>query len=530
MSAAAETRDPIKQPFSSDSIWNLPIGTTASYVPARIQPSTAWGGMQVDNDILILTPTAPVSPVSLNTDGWGPGNRCTAQGGVLFSAPIPSGFVVPGSHSGSADGVTPNYAAAVLGADGHTLYQGQPFARCTPGGAATMWWFQKTEDLFGLGTSGAHGGSMLSSIGGTVRLGELVPGGAIRHAVKVNLDGSNLYPGLGGYRWPATRADWCRATCYTGTNPALLMGTLLALQLDFNFTLLETEPGRMLAHAFQDYGGYVVDNAGWPVYGLSVEFSPSGRVVDQFRTAWGFDMNPPNKATPWARDLDRMYTALAAVDNWNATTWATVSASAGTLGAGLGVPRVSWAAALALWSPPPAAPSAPRGLQATAGNAQVGLTWQAPATNGSSPVTNYNVYRGTTSGSLSFLVKIGNVLTFTDAGLGNGQTYYYQVAAISGVGESPRSAQVSGTPAVPPLTSDFVWTVSGRSVTFTLSALGGTPPYRFRLTYGDGANSGWTTTTQLSHAYANAGQYKVVLTVSDAAGRQVTKTKYVTVA
>jgi PKD repeat protein len=34
----------------------------------------------------------------------------------------------------------------------------------------------------------------------------------------------------------------------------------------------------------------------------------------------------------------------------------------------------------------------------------------------------------------------------------------------------------------------------------------------------------------LSHAYANAGQYKVVLTVSDAAGRQVTKTKYVTVA
>jgi PKD repeat protein len=140
------------------------------------------------------------------------------------------------------------------------------------------------------------------------------------------------------------------------------------------------------------------------------------------------------------------------------------------------------------------------------------------------------VYRGTTSGSLSFLVKIGNVLTFTDAGLTNGQAYYYQVAAISGVGESPRSAQVSATPAVPPLTSDFVWTVSGRSVTFTLSALGGTPPYRFRLTYGDGANSGWTTTTQLSHAYANAGQYKVVLTVSDAAGRQVTKTKYVTVA
>src|SRR2546426_2219989 len=39
------------------------------------------------------------------------------------------------------------------------------------------------------------------------------------------------------------------------------------------------------------------------------------------------------------RDMDRIFGALAVVDNWNLANWQTVSASGGTLGAGLGAQK-----------------------------------------------------------------------------------------------------------------------------------------------------------------------------------------------
>ena len=132
-----------------------------------------------------------------------------------------------------------------------------------------MWWYQEKEDLLKTGNSGAHGGSMLSSLGGVIRLGELVPGGTIRHALKVNLFGAdNYYSGSGGYRWPATTADGCAPGCYGGSVPALRMGSLLALppSVDVNSMGLETDAAKILAHAFQDYGGYTVDDTAWSVY------------------------------------------------------------------------------------------------------------------------------------------------------------------------------------------------------------------------------------------------------------------------
>jgi hypothetical protein len=310
-------------------------------VPGNVVQATAAGGLQVDADVLVLTPNAPVTPIFYNGDAWNGGTRCDPQGGVLFNAPIPTGFVIPGAYMGSPDGTTPNYATAFLGTDGHTLFQGQPVARCKPAGNTTMWWFQKNEDLYGTGISGAHGGSMLSSVGGTIRLGELVPGGTIRHALKVNFDSPNIYPGPP--RWPALARDGCAPGCYRSLNPALRMGALLALQPNYNFAQLETEPARIIARSFQDYGGYLVDHAGWSVYGLSVEFSPAGHVSNEFRNSWGYDINPWSKNTPWGRDLDRIFMNLAVVDNWDSTTWQTVSLSNGSLGAGFGAPRVAWA-------------------------------------------------------------------------------------------------------------------------------------------------------------------------------------------
>jgi hypothetical protein len=104
---------------------------------------------------------------------------------------------------------------------------------------------------------------------------------------------------------------------------------------------------------------------------------------------------------------------------------------------------------LAAWKLTNAPPSAPTNLVATAGNAQVGLTWQAPASNGGSPITNYKIYRGTSSNGETLLATIGNVLTYTDTAVTNGATYYYQVSAVNAAGEGPRSNEASATPSPP---------------------------------------------------------------------------------
>lgn len=358
---SSAVREPYTWPFSRDSIWNLPIGADAVYVNATTTRATSMA-MHVDPNVIILKPNAPNTSVYFNDDGWStvPG-RCDAEGGVLFSAPIPANFRVNGSGwPGNPHGVKPNYATAILQSDNHTLIQGQPFARCFDPVtqtlmAPTMLWSDKSngwpqEDLYGRGNSGAHGGSRLSSIGGAVRLGELVPGGVIRHAMKVALDGhTNLYrynatDNPTSFRWPATTQDGCWKTCYGGSNPAVEMGSLLALKRTFDVAALESGPGKILAQAFQDYGAYVSDDAFWSVYGIMTELSPDRDVIDEFNDTWNFPMNvAANADTPWSRDLHTIFGALHVIDNWNEALYNTVAASNGTLGAGGGAPWVAWA-------------------------------------------------------------------------------------------------------------------------------------------------------------------------------------------
>jgi fibronectin type 3 domain-containing protein len=93
-------------------------------------------------------------------------------------------------------------------------------------------------------------------------------------------------------------------------------------------------------------------------------------------------------------------------------------------------------------------PSAPLGVTASAGNAAVTVSWSAPASNGGSPVTGYNVYRGTSPGGEGGTPVASNVTatSFTDTGLANGTTYYYRVAAVNAAGTSAQSSEVSATP------------------------------------------------------------------------------------
>ena len=55
----------------------------------------------------------------------------------------------------------------------------------------------------------------------------------------------------------------------------------------------------------------------------------------------------------------------------------------------------------------PTAPGAPNLTAASAGNASVALSWTAPVSDGGSPITGYEIWRGTTSGRASLLTTVG---------------------------------------------------------------------------------------------------------------------------
>ena len=81
-------------------------------------------------------------------------------------------------------------------------------------------------------------------------------------------------------------------------------------------------------------------------------------------------------------------------------------------------------------------PSAPLNVSATAGNASATVTWQAPASSGTFPVTSYEVKSSPSGGSC--LVQ-APTLTCDITGLTNGTTYTFEVRALNGAGWGPWS-------------------------------------------------------------------------------------------
>jgi subtilisin family serine protease/fibronectin type 3 domain-containing protein len=98
----------------------------------------------------------------------------------------------------------------------------------------------------------------------------------------------------------------------------------------------------------------------------------------------------------------------------------------------------------------PTIPGAPTGLNATAGNGQVALSWTAPASNGGSAITGYRIYRGTVAGGETYTGTTVAGTSYTNTGLANGTTYFFKVSAVNAVGEGALSAEASATPVAPP--------------------------------------------------------------------------------
>lgn len=347
-------------PFSVDSIWNTPIGTGAHYLPARLYndsaPFSSWGppfNIHIDQEWLINSddPAAEVKNASwVNDAGAFPAPDCggTQQCCTMSPSSLPPVVdFLPLPTRGAAgsgaftDCVPNNNGAAVLlpsSMKKHTIVQMQPYYRSKlipanysfqvppfyswyRAGAPTPTPFYTS--LLGDGALGAHGGSGLSVLGGSVRRGDIVSSGPIRHALKIELWSGRYMYGLSKlqtnatadngngtrmqYVWPAVGSDTCSAQlCADPSNPHpqiycgvlqyLAPGSLLAIRpqdADSIASKLKTSLARdKLLPALTNYGAYIVDSTGSQSGGASFCSEPA--VIDEIKRLHNIDLSISN--------------------------------------------------------------------------------------------------------------------------------------------------------------------------------------------------------------------------------------------
>ncbi len=168
------------------------------------------------------------------------------------------------------------------------------------------------------------------------------------------------------------------------------------------------------------------------------------------------------------------------------------------------------------------APSAPTGLAATAGNAQVSLTWAA--TSGAS---GYHVKRSIVSGAET-QISAPTSNSYTDTGLTNGTKYFYVVSAVNSGGESGNSSEVSATPSAPltaPATPTGLQATGGNAqVSLSWSASTGATSYNVKRSTTNGgpyntAVASPTATNYTDTTVNNGTAYYYVVSAVNTAGQ-----------
>lgn len=303
-STVASCRDRFLWPFSNTSIWNTAIGDQAIYLPANLYDnSTSRHGppMTIHNDQEWLILTDANDPIVEWKDQGGFPGSCSSTGPTKSTIPMPYNF--------TTDCVANNNGAGVLLPDNVTLTQLQPLYRGTPNSPIFAWYqrgcpqpFPWNVSILSDGNLGAHGGSGLSSFGGSIRSGELLPDAPpIAHAIKLELWSTAYYfynYSSGNYSscytWPAIGCDSyynVPGVGYNGTLPYLHPGSLLAIPpaiANSTRQMLTTIPGQKLLDVLVDFGGYIVDDTGSEIGGAAICMEHI--VNDEIKNTYGYSI------------------------------------------------------------------------------------------------------------------------------------------------------------------------------------------------------------------------------------------------
>jgi len=172
-------------------------------------------------------------------------------------------------------------------------------------------------------------------------------------------------------------------------------------------------------------------------------------------------------------------------------------------------------------------PSGPTNLTVTPGAAGATLHWTG-STSGSP--TSYSIYRGTaTDGEATTPVGTvsGTTTTFTDSGLTNGKTYFYNVAANNSTGVSPDTNEVSVSPGpattVPPAPSGLTANPANDEIDLTWNPSAGATSYSVYRGTAPGAEGTTAVGTTTTNSFSNTGLtngtgYYYTVAASNAAG------------
>jgi predicted phage tail protein len=157
-------------------------------------------------------------------------------------------------------------------------------------------------------------------------------------------------------------------------------------------------------------------------------------------------------------------------------------------------------------------PSAPFGVSAKAGNERARVSWNAPASNGGSPITSFHVIPYIGSTPQNPVTVSPSTTSKRITGLKNGTTYTFVVTATNKVGTSRSEASPPVTPATVPGAAALKGTAGRHSATLTWTpptATGGDPIRGYEVYIGTSRTTISSTPVNKSLIRKNARSYKV---------------------
>ena len=182
-------------------------------------------------------------------------------------------------------------------------------------------------------------------------------------------------------------------------------------------------------------------------------------------------------------------------------------------------------------------PGIPTAVGVVRGNAQLAVTWVAPASNGGSPITDYLVKYSSNNGSTwtNFVHPVSPATSLTVTGLTNGTAYVIKVIAKNAVGISlPSANSAPATPAVTvPGSPTAVVAVRGNAqlaVTWVAPVSnGGSPITDYLVKYSSNNGSTWTNfvhpvspaTSLTVTGLTNGASYVIKVIAKNAAGNSL---------